>query len=153
MRRALLACVGCALLGADGVAERPLALETLEGAPAILVPAPGEALVVHFWATWCPSCTLDLAALDAAAQGCAAARVRIVTVNVGEAVPVVREHLATHRLRLPVLRDPASRAFRGLGARELPLNLVWTVDAHRLEPGPRDADQWQSRLVALGCGG
>jgi len=77
-----------------------LRLEDLEGTAVELAPAAGGALVIHFWATWCPSCKHELGALDRAARGCDAARVAVVAVDVGEKPSTVREYLAESPLAL-----------------------------------------------------
>ena len=151
-RVATLAVAAAFALAAD--AGAPLRFVDLDGAPVTLgPPAPGEALVVHYWATWCPTCLPELAVLERAAQGCAASGVRVVAVDVGEPASLVRETLAAHGLALPVLLDPKGRTWRGDGGRELPANRIWTADARTLAFGPSDELAWRARLAALGCSG
>jgi len=136
------------LLGADG---RPLDLVGEDGSPLQLSLEPGEsAVVAHFWATWCKSCTDELPALAEAAAACDGAPVRVVTVNVGEDLETVAQYKSEHEFGLPVLRDPKGRVWRKF-ARGLPVNVFWTADGRRADFGPRDGATWRRELAALGC--
>jgi thiol-disulfide isomerase/thioredoxin len=142
--------VAILLLGAGG--EPALDFETLAGERVrVTLEESDAALVVHFWATWCPECTDELPALDRAATRCASGRVRVVAVNVGEDSGVVERFLGERPLRLPVLRDPEGDVWRRAVGRGLPANLVVTREGRRTELGPRVAQGWEERLAGLGC--
>ena len=150
MRRARLVAVAALL--SLGAGEGPLRVETLAGEPVELALAPGDAaLVVHFWATWCPDCTTELAAFARAAAACEAGRVRVVCVNVGEPREAVERFAAQHAPGLPVLRDPKGRAWRGISGAGLPVHVVWTSAGRRVELGAKSAEQWRRILAELGC--
>jgi thiol-disulfide isomerase/thioredoxin len=135
-------------LGAGGA---PLRLVTREGEPVALALRPDErALVIHFWASWCPDCSRELPALERAAARCEGAPVRIVEVNVGESPEVVARFRAEHHLELPVLLDPDGRSWRRSAA-GLPANLVWTPEGRRSDVGPKDEATWGRVLNELGC--
>ena len=147
---------GLALLGlcVGAAPPAPLELETLEGEPVALAPASERALVVHFWATWCPSCVDELPALAEARAACAGA-VEIAVVDVGEDAEEIRRFLSERGVALDSLRDPDARVWRAsVGARGLPANLVWTADGERRsELGPRTPQKWRELLGGLGCPG
>lgn len=105
-----------------------------------------RALVVHFWASWCPECEAELPGLERAVRDCAG-DVRIVAVNVGESVDVARRFLERHDSALPLYRDPEGRVWRRL-ARGLPANLIWTRASGRTEIGPKSPS---NLLHSLGC--
>jgi thiol-disulfide isomerase/thioredoxin len=135
-------------LGAGG---GPLRLVTREGEPVALSLGSDErALVVHFWASWCPDCSRELPALERAAARCQGAPVRVVEVNVGEGPEEVERFRAEHHLALPVLLDPDGRSWRRLAA-GLPANLVWTPEGRHSDVGPKDEAAWGRLLEALGC--
>ena len=149
MRRAALIVFALALLGAgDDVLE----LSSLDGRPVALSrPAGPGALVVHFWATWCPSCVEELPLLARAAASCGPERVRVVTVNVGESEEEIQRYLSEHRMTLEVLSDPRASVWRELSGDGLPLNLTWTAATRRVALGPRSEDEWVAALGRLGC--
>jgi len=139
------------LLALDVRAQEPLALRDLEGRAVSLAPAPGGALVAHFWATWCTSCKHELPELDRAARACAGSSVEVVAVNVAEDADAVAGWLRERPLTLGVLRDPDGKAWRRSGGREMPANLIWTRDGVAWALGPSSEAQWSERLGALGC--
>jgi peroxiredoxin len=155
VRAALLALAALALAaGAAAAGDEPLRFVDLEGrALELPAPAESEALVVHYWATWCPTCGPELATIAEAARSCEGSGVRVLAVDVGEEPEVVRRFLAARALALPVALDPAGRTWRRAGGRELPANLLWTARERRLTFGPSDAAAWRARLAALGCRG
>jgi thiol-disulfide isomerase/thioredoxin len=127
-----------------------LEVENAAGERVTLALGEGEsALVVHFWASWCPECGEELPWLERTASGCAG-DVRVVAVNVGEPADVARRFLERHGSALPLFRDPDGRVWRRL-ARGLPANLIWTRASRRVEVGPKDPSEWGSLLSSLGC--
>lgn len=130
----------------------PLALTDLHGERALVALAPDErALVLHFWATWCPSCVEELGVLERALARCAGRGVRVLAVNVGEDRETVERYAAEHGLGLDLLRDPRGDVWRAVSGVGLPANLVWTPAGRRVELGPRSAAQWAADLRGLGC--
>jgi len=151
MRAALLALAALAF-AAEGA--EPLRFVDLDGhAVELTPPGEGEALVLHYWATWCPTCGPELGGLAEAARACAGSGVRVLAVDVGEPAETVRRFLAERELSLPVALDPTGRSWRRTGGRELPANVVWTAGAREVSFGPSDATAWRERLAALGCRG
>jgi thiol-disulfide isomerase/thioredoxin len=141
-----------AALALIGASQEPLPLETLSGAPAELAPASADqTLVVHFWASWCPSCVEELAFLTAEAEACAPDRVRFVTVNVGDSSDEIRAYLERNGIGLETLSDPHGRVWRRLSGVGLPINLIWSEAARRVEVGPRSETEWSALLGRLGC--
>ena len=128
-----------------------LLVEDIEGSTVELAPAAGGALVIHFWATWCPSCNHERGALDRAARGCDAARVAVLAVDVGEEPATVREYLAESPLALRVLLDRGGKTWRKGGGREMPANWIWTPTSRSWTFGPSSEAEWRARFTALGC--
>jgi thiol-disulfide isomerase/thioredoxin len=114
-----------------------------------LAPDGGPALVVHFWASWCPECAEELPVLEAVAARCAGS-VRVRPVNVGEPLAAAEAFRTRHGLRLPLLRDPDGKLFRRF-ASGLPANLIWTREGRRVATGPYERAEWEALLAELGC--
>jgi thiol-disulfide isomerase/thioredoxin len=146
------AWLALAVLPALGAAPPArLELETLAGKPVALAPPAGRTLLVHFFATWCPSCGEELPELARASAACAGA-VEIALVDVDEEPAAVRNFLAEHGVELAALRDPGGRVWRSTtGARGLPANLIWKAGERRSEVGPRTLQAWRELLGELGC--
>lgn len=133
-----------------GAADSPLEVENAAGERVTLaLGAEERALVVHFWASWCPECEDELPGLERAVRACAA-DVRVLAVNVAEPVDVARRFLERHNSALPLYRDPDGRVWRRL-ARGLPANLVWTRASRHTEVGPKSPSEWKEILHGLGC--
>lgn len=132
-------------------AAETLHFETLDGNVVEVRDGDADAIVLHFWATWCPSCKEELGALDRAAAGCDPARVRVVAVDVGEPAEDVRRWLADRPLALPVWVDASAKAWRSGGGREMPANWIWSGAERRWSFGPSTESAWRERLEALGC--
>ena len=139
------------LVSSPAWAGEALTLVATGGGEVELSPVPGQTVLLHFWATWCPSCAVDMVALQEAADRCSADVVRIVLVNVGESEPVIARYFDAYGIELPVLLDPDGEAFRNFGGRGLPMNVEWTKDGLLTDVSPRSERQWHDRLVELGC--
>ena len=76
-----------------------------------LRPAAGRVGLLHIWATWCPACRAELAALRDALDGGALAAGALVTVATDEGPPATVERFlqAAGLADLPVLLDPGGR--------------------------------------------
>jgi len=141
--------VALCLLGAAPPA--PLEVEGPGGEGVALAPREGRALVVHFWATWCPSCVEEIPELVRAAAGCAGA-VDLALVDVGEDWETLRSFAAEHGIAAPLLRDPKGRAWRAsTGGWGLPASVLWTEAGRRSEVGAKRASEWREMLARVGC--
>jgi thiol-disulfide isomerase/thioredoxin len=144
--------LGALLVFAGGAAragEPSLEARDPAGRRVTLAPDGVPALIVHFWASWCPECAEELPGLEAVAARCAES-VQVRPVNVGESVEAAEAFRARHGLRLPLLRDPDGRLFRRF-ASGLPANLIWTREGRRVTTGPNQRAEWEALLAELGC--
>lgn len=92
----------------------PLALRTLDGHPLSLVSLRGKPVVLNFWASWCPSCKDEHAALLSAWRRYGT-RVRFVGVLFSDSPAAARHYMVRHGGRWPSLRDPGQEAAIGYG--------------------------------------
>jgi thiol-disulfide isomerase/thioredoxin len=131
-------------------AEPALEVTGPDGAPVQLALREEDAaLIVHFWASWCPECVRELPTLARVATRCSGV-VRVAAVNVGESLAAAEGFRARHSPSLPLLRDPEGKLWRRF-ARGLPANLIVTRDAQSVVTGPYGEAEWEERLRALGC--
>lgn len=152
MRRwaVLLVLLSAPAWGADS-GEAAFTFLDAAGKPVEIRPDPTseQALLLHFWATWCADCEEDLAHLAEASAQCD--RVRVVAVNAGDDAEQVQSYVSRHSVRLTVLRDPKGSAWRRLDGRGLPMNAYWSARGHETDLGPKTRAQWEQRLAQLGC--
>jgi thiol-disulfide isomerase/thioredoxin len=102
----------------------PLALADLDGRPHDLARYRGRAVLVNFWATWCPPCRDELPSLERLAARLADRPFAALLVNVAEGEGRVRRFLAEHPLTLPVLLDRRGQAQRDWRLRGLPASFL-----------------------------
>jgi len=67
-----------ALLAGPTWANDAITLVGLDGGDVEIRPEEGQLLILHFWATWCPTCVEDIRHLESAAIACPCERVRVV---------------------------------------------------------------------------
>lgn len=146
IRGAVAVAFALALVARDA---RALELASLDGGTRAIPPGTATSpLVLHYFATWCPSCREELPVLDRIGAACP--RLRVVFVDVGEAPDVVRAWIAPLALRAPVLLDEGGRSWRDHGFRGLPATRIEAGSASRVE-GPLPLEAWSERLAPLGC--
>lgn len=126
-----LAAAASGLEPATGEAP-PLALETVDGQAVSLDPALGRPVLVHFFATWCPPCIPEMAALDRLAARRAGQPLVIVTVSVAEVDAAVRRFFAERPTALPVLMDRDRATARAWGVTSLPTSVLLDAGHHRV---------------------
>jgi thiol-disulfide isomerase/thioredoxin len=91
----------------------------------------GEAMVVNFWATWCPPCLEEMPSLQRAADILAADGVHVVGIAVGEEEGPVNEYRATYpEVRFPLLLDPQTQAAQAWKVRGLPTSFIVDPQGH-----------------------
>lgn len=140
-RRIVLALL-FSLLSADVLAS-PAKLETVKptalpgfslqtelGAP-YAVKATTPLTVLHFWATWCVPCQVELPQVNAAQEVYGKRGLRVIAItldkpaNGGQVRNFYKEHAITS---LPIFYDIAMQALRSLNGNRLPISVF--LDAH-----------------------
>lgn len=79
------------------------AMPSLDGGKQRLADWPGQVLVVHFWATWCPICRSEWPELNAAQQQLRGSGGQIVSVALDDEAETVRQFLSARPAEFPVL--------------------------------------------------
>jgi peroxiredoxin len=103
----------------QGVAP-PLSGSTLSGASFDLQDQRGKPLVVHFWATWCPICQLEVGSIDALAQDYPL--ISVAMQSGSEAA--IKAYLKENDLSFPVISDPDGRLAANWGVRGVPTTFI-----------------------------
>jgi thiol-disulfide isomerase/thioredoxin len=106
---ALVAGIAWQRRGGGSVASSPLPADFWDlsfpdanGIATPLAPFKGQALLLNFWATWCPPCVREMPALDHWAQEAAADTTRVVGLAVDQP-QAVAQFLSQHPVSFPVL--------------------------------------------------
>jgi peroxiredoxin len=107
-----------------GTAAPAFTLPDLAGAPLSLEAQRGRVVLVHFFATWCEPCRVELDSLSALVQGPLGARLGVVAVNVAEVPVRVRRFLDATPVAFPVVLDADRAVTRAWGVGILPTTVV-----------------------------
>lgn len=107
-----------------GQAAPALAVTSLTGATHVVQPAPGHALWLTFWATWCHSCKTEWPALNQAQRDLAAQGVTLVAIDVNEPQGDVQLFLRQHATSLDVEMDPQGKAAARFGVYGFPTHVL-----------------------------
>lgn len=111
----------------EGVAPMPpITFNDAEGAAKTLEDFKGQALVINFWATWCPPCVAEMPSLDRVQALLREEGFLVLPLSSdrGGAAQVRNFYERIGVLNLPILLDPRGAAARLLGARALPTTII-----------------------------
>ncbi len=109
---------------ANGAAP-PLTGMRLDGSVYTLATKPGQPVLVHFWATWCPICRTEQESIAAVAHD----RPNTITIAMQSGSPgEVARYLAKEGVNYPVLNDPEGRLASAWGVHAVPASFIVSPD-------------------------
>jgi peroxiredoxin len=116
-------------------------LKTPDGTPVSLSDLHGKVVLLNFWATWCPPCTLEMPELDALYRRYGDAKDFVVVgVDLEERPQEVASFAQQKDIAFPLLVDPNGRVIQeDYGIRTLPASVI--VDREG-----RIRDRWTGAL-------
>lgn len=109
------------LLPADGRFAPQVSFTTLEGKRVKLDDFTGKRVALHFWATWCSTCSYEHGTLNAVHANLAEDEVLLSIVEDGDDVPKLREVIAEKGITYPVLRADRA-ALAAFNVNQFPTN-------------------------------
>ena len=87
----------------------------------------GRAVVLNFWATWCPPCKEELPSLQTLHEIGGGDPV-VIGINVRETASHVRRYLASTGMNFPVVLDPQAELAKRFGITAFPTTLLIAPD-------------------------
>jgi peroxiredoxin len=134
---------------ASGVAP-PLHARTLTGTEVELAAFRGDAVAVHFWATWCGVCSAEQSNVESVARG---GRVITIASASGSAADVER-YTRSHDLEAPVVVDTSGALARAYGVTAYPTTFYLDGDGHirHVEVGYTTTLGMRARLALAALG-
>ena len=113
-------------LAADLVAERPQRLPASRDAhlAQVLANNKGSALIVNFWASWCPPCRAEMPSLQRLSERWRDRGVSVITVAVADNPSNVEDYFWEISADLPVIDDHERVISRAWAARAIPTTVI-----------------------------
>ena len=110
------------------VAERPAApdfdLKDPDDRPQRLADYRGKAVILNFWANWCPPCREEMPSMQRAHEAVADDGIAVIAINVGEDADTINQFLADTPVAFPLPMDLDSRVVQSYPVRGLPTTFV-----------------------------
>lgn len=103
-----------------GFAAPDFSLETLDGETITLSDLRGQAVLVNFWATWCPPCRKEMPAIQQLYEQYRGQGFTVLAVDLQESEAQVADFTAQMGLTFPILIDSGGQVFSRYGVRALP---------------------------------
>ncbi|MFQ5643597.1 MAG: protein disulfide oxidoreductase [Thiogranum sp.] len=104
--------------------EAPLfSARLLDGSPVSMQGFRGRPLLLQFWATWCPVCSLEQGSIDAIARDHAVLSVAIDDASADE----IREWMSGKGVSYAVIPDPSGQISARFGVQGVPTSMI--IDA------------------------
>lgn len=101
-----------------------LAGSDLQGKVWRLADLHGKAVLITFWASWCPTCQAEMPSLQPLAQVYGPEKLVVLTVNFKESGDTVQRHVQRTHFDLPVLLDPTGAMAHAWGANVFPTTVL-----------------------------
>ncbi len=129
-------------------------LKALDGTVETLSPQSGQLLLVEVWATWCPTCRIEMSRFQKLAEridpGCG----RAVAVSIDKQVAFAREWMIANGYPQPGLSDPGGRLMRDrFAVTSVPKTLLIDGRGFIVERfdgvGRLSSNQWIDRLYRV----
>lgn len=138
-----------------GTPAPDFAVRHLDGGAMRLSELAGRPVLVHFWATWCPSCQVEMPVLAAAYAAHRDRGLEILAVNAGEADVTVASFRRRYQLTFPILMDADGRVAQQYGVVSIPT--TYFVDrggvVRSQYVGPLQPEQLDEHLARILAGG
>lgn len=111
---------GSATMATVGAPAPALALKTLTGNTVSPQMMRGKVAVINFWATWCPPCRAEMAALERNQQNLSDRGLVVLGVNQMEDAQVVAAFMLEQGLTFPIALDTSGEVSRAYRVQALP---------------------------------
>lgn len=103
-----------------------LAIELPDLAGRVVRPGGGgQALLLNFWATWCPPCRAEMAGLERLYRRLQGAGLALFGISIDDDVNLVREFVLQNGISFPILHDRSGALTQGrLALRSFPTTIL-----------------------------
>lgn len=110
--------------------------EGLDGAPIALNAYAGKAVVLNFWATWCPPCIKELPDLDALAAKYKDKNLVVVAASQDKDLNKLKEYVKAHPMPNLIIVQDTQKLFYKQKLEGLPTTILFNVKGEEVERIP-----------------
>ena len=108
-----------------GEVPSPITLSTLTGSKVVIPSAyKGKVLLIHFWASWCPTCRGEMTTLNSLYDAYAGKEVTPCSIGLGEKRETALNYMKNITVSYPVLLDTNSATRKPFGIAGIPTFFV-----------------------------
>ncbi len=137
--------------GSTSIKAPDFTLTTVDGRELSLADFRGRAVLVNFWATWCPPCRREMVDLQQFHQDNQDAGVVVVAINAGESAAQVEQFAQEFGLTFDLLLDPDMQALADFRVVSLPTSIFIDREGniYGRHPGQIARQQMDTQMAAL----
>ena len=100
------------------------AMRDMSGSYVSITAMRGKVIVLNFWATWCPPCTVEMPGLDQLYHDYRADGLEVIGVSSDGSEVGIREFLSETPVDFPILHDRSGRVTKLYGVNSLPTTFL-----------------------------
>ena len=128
----------------DSKSRVEVGLKDLSGADVNISDFRGKIVFLNFWATWCPTCVVEMPSMEKLYQKFKDNDFAMVSVSIQESAVDVKRFFLMNKLTFTALLDPNGKTVPGFGIRAIPTTLILDETGRIIGrvTGPRE---WDSR--------
>jgi peroxiredoxin len=119
-------------------------LQDLNGTSVDISDFRGKIVFLNFWATWCPTCVVEMPAMEKLHRKLKVKDFAMVTISIQDSVAAVKEFFEKNNLTFTALLDSFGNTVTAFGIRAIPTTFILDKAGRiiGLVTGPRE---WDSR--------
>jgi peroxiredoxin len=128
----------------NSTSQVELQLQDLNGADVNISDFRGKIVFLNFWATWCPTCVVEMPSMEKLHRKLNDMDFALVTVSIQDSATQVKRFFKQHKLTFTALLDSSGKTVPGFGIRAIPTTLILDKTGRIIGRvmGPRE---WDSR--------
>ncbi len=112
-----------------------------EGVERTLADFEGQVILVNYWATWCAPCVVEMPSLDELQARYGGDNFQVVTISADRRIEEAEQFFAENDLpNLPIYHDNSFAGPTAVGARGLPMSIIYDARGFEMGRMPRDAE-------------
>jgi peroxiredoxin len=127
-----------------GTSQVEVQLQDLNGADVNISDFRGKIVFLNFWATWCPTCVVEMPSMEKLHRKLKDIDFALVTVSIQDSATEVKRFFKQNKLTFTALLDSSGKTVPGFGIRAIPTTLILDKTGRIIGRvmGPRE---WDSR--------